>query len=353
MAIDVLEYAGLLAQYNTEKINLDASTTNLSLAQKNNQAMSKRLMQRLHNEPWDCTTWAAIPTLPSVTGTVCVYDASGYYRCGASCAWTVPAGATYARFQMWGAGAAASSAPQCCGISVWGGSGAYASVILPVTPGQIYCACAGCALCCNKNVSSNYSIGAGCASFVVGPNLTNVCADGGEPSPYCWLTRVRGEAEGGIGYCVIANASTIVGGSSPYGYNWCMCGQGGFCNYACQDADAIIPFSTSCKIYYGCVGNATAACHCVVGAPGMFNSNGSTSYQTYMCLYHPPVINQTSCCCYMCTSASATCNGCLKNACTGVFQVFGRGGSPSSNSGGTTTSYGGQGTSGFVKIEYL
>ena len=93
------------------------------------------------------TYWCKIPQMTGATGSVKVCDASGYYRCGASCTWTVPAGVTCAQFQLWGPGGG-SMAPCCCGLQPFGSTGAYATAIMPVTAGNVYTLCAGCAQCC-------------------------------------------------------------------------------------------------------------------------------------------------------------------------------------------------------------
>ena len=122
---------------------------------------------------WDC-----IPTGSGWTGGIKVCDASGYYRCGCSCTWTVPAGVTCARFQLWGAGGA-SSASKNYGFSPFGSTGAYASAIIPVTAGCSYTICAGCAYCCYSSYGSTGRV-SGCKSWVQGAGLCRFCAEGGQ-----------------------------------------------------------------------------------------------------------------------------------------------------------------------------
>ena len=121
---------------------------------------------------------ARFPSLPVVTGTLCVYDStSTYFRCGASCTWVVPAGATKAKFELWGPGAS-SGAACCCGYAPYGMSGAYATTIIDVTPGTSYTLCAGCAYCCYAYNDNGPGL-VGSPSYVTGTGLTNFCAVSG------------------------------------------------------------------------------------------------------------------------------------------------------------------------------
>ncbi len=118
----------------------------------------------------------------------CVCNGSGnYWRCGCNCTWTVPSGVTCARFQIWGPGSSSGSSC-CCGVGMPGTSGAYASVIMPVTAGSNYTLCAGCAYCCYgcwNNVQR------GGDSYVQGPGITNFCVNGGD-NCYCRMVKDYG-----------------------------------------------------------------------------------------------------------------------------------------------------------------
>lgn len=48
--------------------------------------------------------WSQIPGLTGASQGFKVCDVSAQFNCGATCSWTVPAGVTRARFQLWGAG---------------------------------------------------------------------------------------------------------------------------------------------------------------------------------------------------------------------------------------------------------
>ena len=118
----------------------------------------------------------------------CVCNGSGnYWRCGCNCTWTVPSGVTCARFQIWGPGSSSGSSC-CCGVGMPGTSGAYASVIMPVTAGSNYTLCAGCAYCCYgcwNNVQR------GGDSYVQGPGISNFCVNGGD-NCYCRMVKDYG-----------------------------------------------------------------------------------------------------------------------------------------------------------------
>lgn len=329
--------------------------TTCNTPSQQNDCYSARYTCYLNTTPWCCCYWASIPSLSSVTDSVFVYDTSGYVQ-GKCCAWTVPSGATYARFQLWGAGAASSPAI-CCGGSIWGGSGAYASVILPVTPGDIYTVCAGCAYNCYKDSSSSKTAGSGCASFVIGNGLCNFCADGGESDPWKWLCKAQG-CYGACGICVMQNnINSMTRNAKGTYYGWCLCGNGGFCWSGTCGGNDSMPFIASDKTYYGCVTNANKICHIVVGAPGMFNAiqqPGSDGYQYESCKYsyHPPLVNQSSCCCTAVISACTNAEGSTYDAVNGYFQCPGRGGHPAYAAGGSWYC-GGRGTAGAVCIQYM
>ena len=107
-----------------------------------------------------------------------VCDSNNQFNCGANCTWTVPAGVTCARFQLWGAGGG-SGPGCCCGGSPFGSSGAYATVSMPVVAGCSYTICSGCAYCCFPSTGTCGRL-PGCPSYVQGHGLTNFCADGGQ-----------------------------------------------------------------------------------------------------------------------------------------------------------------------------
>ena len=108
-------------------------------------------------------------------GVFCVWD-SLYNRCQSTCTWTVPAGTTKAQFQLWGGGGGSSSGC-CCGGHPGGSTGEFVSVVMDVTPGDSYILCNGCNYCC---LGSRGGIQLNAAtSYVTGPGITTLCAQGG------------------------------------------------------------------------------------------------------------------------------------------------------------------------------
>lgn len=102
--------------------------------------------------------------------------------------WTVPAGISIAKFELWGAGGGGAGS-NCCMQGVSGGSGAYAHKEISVTPGDRYTLCLGdySEYCCTQRCQSPQ----GClikqtgykgpTAWVSGNGLTNFCAEGGNP----------------------------------------------------------------------------------------------------------------------------------------------------------------------------
>jgi hypothetical protein len=313
-------------------------------------------------QPWCCCYWSAIPTLPSVTGGLFVCDvAQGYGNI--CCAWTVPAGAQFLRFQMWGAGAG-SNPMCCCGMSIFGSSGAYASVIIPAVPGCQYTICAGCALC----GAITQQCGSGCSSYVLGYGLSGVCADGGEHSAFCWMKREK--AVNGVdnpdfaSLCVILPnpnwSCNSIGKIVSAGY--CMCSNGGFCfdSAACCNTMGCHPFITSCKMFSGSVTNATRCCHFVIGTPGVWTALHCVATGFLFGFITPPVTCITCCCSQTLAGGSIgaiyTCSGYSLGygaiPCCRSDNAPGRGGFGSMASGGQFQC-GFPGTGGAVCVQYL
>jgi hypothetical protein len=197
---------------------------------------------------------------------------------------------------------------------MFGGSGAYASVILPVVPGCQYQICAGCAACCCYYCDQgSHTFGQGCASWVTGYGLNNFCADGGNPNPANWLYYANVLCGGTGGYCIIQNASTCGKISTIGGYGYCMCGHGGFCynpSTCLNGADLFCQPTISDRKGYGNLTiPATKGCHFVVTAPGMYAATKSASTgQLYMYYTSPPIVNmtcETCSSCYMATTMGA------------------------------------------------
>jgi len=96
---------------------------------------------------------------------------------GQCCCFVVPAGITWAVFEVWGGGGSGGGACCCMGHYYGPESGGYSKKQLQVTPGTFFCICAGGTGCCNTQCCGN----CGFPSWVLcGSNGTNViCAEGG------------------------------------------------------------------------------------------------------------------------------------------------------------------------------
>lgn len=139
---------------------------------------------------WDPKTWGSLTLLPfcGLKGSKVIQNESNA-SCGATCTWTVPAGATKVQFQVWGAGAN-GGAGECCGMGFPGGNAAYATITIDAVAGCQYTLCAGCSFCyclhygalsgfCTAKCYTPDNTLKSCASFVTGYGLSNFCAEGG------------------------------------------------------------------------------------------------------------------------------------------------------------------------------
>lgn len=293
------------------------------------------------NNPLCYTFWSVLlPKIPTPVGQICVYDAGTYFRDGGTCTWTVPAGITKARFELWGAGAG-SQAGLCCGFSPTGNSGAYASVCMTVTPGQAYVLCAGAAHLTQSYCNASCDI-SGCPSFVTGAGLTNFCAMGGcanllytmcqlgntcAVSNSKWAGQGYGGYQSGIGICGLGLASTCMG-SVPTGP---------------LRRDFLAAAS-----FFGTATNATVYGLKSQNAAMMINAS---SYGN-ICTYSLPLPNGTmsaiACDCF----TSTCCAGRGVQACSGFALIPGHGGWFNSAMGGCTTVYGDWGRTGMVKVSW-
>ena len=348
MAADVLLYNSLNA-VNRRLLAQDAQITT-DIATQNSLCSSAQTTIATNavgivsfSGPNQANMWCLIPTLPATgcawTGDLKVCDTSGNFRCGACCQWTVPGGATCARFQIWGAGAGRGYGC-CCAFVPFGGTGAYASVIIPVTPGNTYTLCAGCAHACYQSAGASAVDGrSGCQSFVTGTGLTNFCAQGGEASLYCEVvTRcVCGSIQGlcvFLGGCICDNGSVCKSVSTP--------GIGGpACCY-----DNMFPMIASCKKHFG-----TATSGTVYGIPGSFGSI-AMNCNVSICVQHPPIYGfaSTSCCVAQLTSNYV--GGCCRSGSAGFLQIPGAGSWAQFKCGGGTGGASDAGRMGMVCVSF-
>ena len=171
MSIDVL-------QVNRNRACSVILGANAAVQEANAASLSLADAEVKQGSAWaNSSLWSSyIPAAPTGGTALCVYDAGGTFRTNVCCLWTVPAGVTVARFEIWGAGGGSGSGC-CCSISPFGATGAYAVTCIPVVAGCQYTLCAGCAFCCFPCFSTSGCHG--CASYVTGAGLCNFCAMGG------------------------------------------------------------------------------------------------------------------------------------------------------------------------------
>ena len=301
--------------------------------------------------PIDANSWVCIPALVNPTGTILVCATDGtYWRCGASCTFTVPAGTTRVRFELWGPGGGTGSTC-CCGVVPFGMTGAYASVILCNVPaGCAYTVCAGCSVCCY--VARTTMNAEGGASYVTGYGLCNLCARGGsanmcvrmlEYNEHCWPGPPQLFSDQYKSWdccCLNIGACLCNSGSDTCINGYASCG--------------IIPMMYSRQVTY--FGHTTCAVGGakVCGVPGI---HSEVCWDANFCGYtrHAPVpgfANTTQC--VVCWGASSYANsGHLSSAwCQDYLRVPGAGGAPAISKGGTNTFCGDSGRFGMVRITY-
>lgn len=369
MSIDVLAYNALNADNKVLRAQSAAlqstiTTTNTSISNLNtciaslqstcataiSNAATAAVSVVANAGPNQAHLWCLIPTLPATgcpwTTGFKVCDTTDHYQCGRCCAWTVPGGVTCARFQIWGAGGGTGFIC-CCGWTPFGGTGAYASVIIPVTAGNTYTLCGGCAYCCCATAGGKNDV-AGSSSYVTGTNLSNFCAQGGEASIWCQMqTRCKGRGvmEGGycmwLGGCVCTNQNSVCwtpSASSTQG----GVGSPGCCFDYC---DSMI---SSCKIHYGSSTGGSG----VYGIRGSFgaispNCNSTVRVQSAPIYGFP---NESCCCCILTNNyAGGWCRG----GRAGYMRIPGAGGFALFHCGGGNSNAGDRGRFGMVCVSYL
>ena len=269
---------------------------------------------------------------------------------GAACTWTVPTGASKAKFQVWGAGHGSNSAC-CCGGASFATTGAYAEMVLNVTPGTQYSVCAGCS--CARMCCSNNPPGCGCMSGVTGPGICCLKADGaGCFTDNCDdLNYVR---------CVIGAGSACARFQSPTctGSGPCWCNYGEYCyDNSCSTCGIVPVYPACCRVY---------ACSCATPAAAdkhgpqyvMFGLHGGGCLDTNNYGYHirPPIIDAdtgvefTGGCRCQTFSSGNCCGGC--NAINWTNHP-GLGGAGTHMMGGATDHQGDIGKGGMVQISWI
>lgn len=292
---------------------------------------------------WYCGIPSAPPnvnTSVGATNSLRVCNTCTNLVCSACCLWTVPTGASFMRIQLWGAGAGTGSGC-CCGGSVFGTTGAYASIIMPAVPGCQYTLCAGGSINCCANWGAG---GDGAVSYAGGPGLCNFCAEGGSASLYYW-TMCIGECQATTsGYKLVGpSASTSFGMCLCNAcYDYCFSGSCGTCGY--------IPFLYAYNTYFGtpCGLSANSV---VAGLSGIYRTFCSDTNH-FINTTHPPIYGfdtLSQCSVY---ATSGTCCGSTYSPAAGYLAVPGAGGWFSHAMAGNTCVPGGTGRFGMVCVTW-
>jgi len=278
--------------------------------------------------------WAQIPGLTGASQGFKVCDTSAQFNCGRCCQWTVPSGVTRARFQLWGAGGHPGGAPCCCGDAPFGSTGAYASVIIPVTAGNTYTLCAGCAFCCFASSTSGAQRIPGCPSYVTGTGLNNFCANGGQGSLGTWMAAYGAPTTCYLGFVNCTGQSICNGGGNTC-FNGC--------------AGALLCYIPGAS-YFGTTTSATSP-SIVYGIRGMWPVKCfATNNYGYEC--HPPIYGFESISQCNPSWSSGTCCGYNCRAAAGFLQIPGAGGWPSHAMGGSNGLVSDMGKMGMVCVTY-
>ena len=292
--------------------------------------------------PEDTDKWACIYGGADWTGELLVRNNDGYYRCGCQCTWTVPSGATKARFQLWGAGGGANHPGRCCGYTLFGSTGAYLSVIIPVSSGNQFSICSGCAYCCWAESWSGAQRLRGCPSYVTGPGLCYLCAEGGDGGHGMYHGMRLGKQNPCYAPCLNNPGANMDFRTCYYGSSMCRnSGQtGGFFDYVAGAG------------YYGttAVSNPTAE-NIIYGIRGIWNK-WCIHDNTYGCFHAAPVYGfETSSKCVQSFDSNTCCGGGWR-AQNGYLQIPGAGGWMSHAMGGCVSFCGDQGRFGMVCVQY-
>ncbi len=352
--MDVLSYSAFneskkldaaIASKTTELATKTAETTALAGTVGNYNAAAVCWLQCvepcLQGCPHATSYWCFIPELSTTPITAeksfKVCNTCPQFNCGNCCLWTVPAGATKIRFQLWGAGGGSGPAC-CCGGSPFGATGAYTSVIIPATPGCSYTICSGCAYCCYPAVGNGGRL-PGCPSYVSGYGLENVCATGGAGRMGQWMGTYGHPHTYRLSHYSYPSAGA------------CFCNSGSdYCfTSSCATCGLIdhIPASE----YFGTVTHPQANGSIVYGIRGMWPKIcWDTNHYGYQC--HAPIYGFEASSRCAPSYSSGNCCGCVCSASRGYLQIPSAGGFYTHAMGQGTSLCGDMGRMGMVCVQW-
>lgn len=276
-----------------------------------------------------------------------VCDTSGYYRCGRSCNWSVPANVQNVQVQMWGPGAG-TSGNCCCGGSPFGPSGAYMLLQFCVNQGETYCFCAGCAYCCWGEQTTPGICGN--PTWFNSTVSLNACADSGI-SCYCYWHDDVG-SNFGCGHRVPDpdQKGGTCSANRCSGWNFCYdeyYDESSACHsYASRTTFHLNSGASDGRTitYYGL--NGLWPAHCTGGSGNCLHS--SSGFST-------PVFGFESCVCaatYTGSDMNEALRGCYWNAPNGYLRIPGAGGYHTYSCGGGNACQGDSGRMGMVCVSW-
>lgn len=284
---------------------------------------------------------------------VCALNGAWVCGVGASCTWTVPAGATKAKFQVWGAGMG-SNPGCCCGGAPFSSTGSYAEMVVCVTPGQQYTICAGCS--CQKSCCGNETPGCGCASGVTGPTICCLQASG----VGCYTMNCQNM---NFMRCQIGAGSACYRFQNPYCTDSgpCWCDYNAYCYSNSCATCGVVP------IYPACCEPTSCSCACIGvavkdGAQNvMFGIIGGGCLDTNNYGYHtrPPIIDAdtglqfTAGCTVQSFSSGTSCGGCNGFQWGTTAWHPGHGGAATHIMGGDNSHKGDYGRAGMVQVSWI
>lgn len=281
------------------------------------------------------------------------------WKCGegANCTWTVPAGATRAKFQLWGAGQG-GGVGCCCGGMAYTFTGAYSEMVMDVTAGDSYTICAGCS--CQRSCCSNDNPGCGCMSFVTGNGICCLKADGGNQNEQLChqLNHARINVSGALGSSCRRYQSICCSSSGPCfcnsANNWCFASSCATCGVVPTVA-ALCSGARICGCICACDDrNAVQGAqysHSGMGGGGCFDTN------QYGYLIRPPIIDADTGSLFSCETGCWCLNeqgGQTRGACDAHSWNFhpGMGGTGQFNFGGCASAKGDYGRGGLVQVSW-
>ena len=271
------------------------------------------------------------------------------YGEGATCTWTVPAGAATAKFQIWGAGQGSNPAC-CCGGAPFASTGAYSEITISVNPGDTYTVCAGCS--CSIYCCSNSDPGYGCMSGVVGPGICCAAAAGAAGSNANCQSMNALRCCHGVGSACRRYQNPWCTDSGP-----CWCGLGEYCfDNSCSTCGVVPTYPNCC-----CTPSCSCATLTAVVKDGGTETHrgliggGCLSTDNYGWHIRPPVIDADTGLnfangCY----ASSFSSNCCCGGCNGKDWTYhpGHGGTYTHTMGGNNNHRGDTGRGGMVQISW-